>query len=199
MTTYGTIPTASSSPGSSSLGYISRAKERIVSGLGTRRPWKEMVHRHAIGIPGSFPEAVGRVRTNVGYFLMNYVIIVLVVLFLSLLWHPISLIVFVVMMAAWLFLYFLRDEPLVILSRTVNDRVVLIVLSIVTIVLLLLTHATLNILVSLLIGVVVVLVHGVLRKTDDLFGDEESARSAGLLATGDETKRPLQETSSSSS
>nr|DAD48965.1 TPA_asm: hypothetical protein HUJ06_018902 [Nelumbo nucifera] len=99
----------------------------------------------------------------------------------------------------WLFLYFLRDEPLVILSRTVNDRVVLIVLSIVTIVLLLLTHATLNILVSLLIGVVVVLVHGVLRKTDDLFGDEESARSAGLLATGDETKRPLQETSSSSS
>ncbi|XP_010251988.1 PREDICTED: PRA1 family protein F2-like [Nelumbo nucifera] len=198
MTTYGTIPTVSSSlGGSTGLEYISRARERITSELGTRRPWKEMIHLQAIDLPVNFPDAITRIKTNVNYFLMNYAIIVLGILFLSLLWHPISLIVFVVMMAAWLFLYFMRDEPLVILHHTITDGVVLIVLSIVTIGLLLLTRATLNILVSLLIGVVVVLVHAVLRNTDDLFEDEESGGSSGFLATENGTRLQFREPSSS--
>ncbi|KAF8393520.1 hypothetical protein HHK36_021764 [Tetracentron sinense] len=205
MTTYGTIPTAS--PASSNLEFISRAKERIRSGLGTRRPWKEMVNLHAIRFPASFGDAFARMRTNVAYFRMNYAIIVLSILFLSLLWHPISLIVFLIMMGAWLFLYFLRDEALLIFHHTIDDRVVLIVLAVLTIVVLLLTHATLNILVSLLIGVVVLLIHASLRKTDDLLVDEEAAAAAaaesgGLLgggSSGEGLKRPLHESSSSSS
>ncbi|XP_027124447.1 PRA1 family protein F2-like [Coffea arabica] len=180
MTTYGTIPT-SSGGGSTRLEYITRAKERIKEGLGTRRPWREMFNFHSIRLPPSFRDALARIKTNVSYFSMNYAIVVLVILFLSLLWHPISLIVFIVMMAAWLFLYFLRDEPLVIFGRLINDRVVLIVLSVLTIVLLLLTHATVNILVSLLIGAVVVLIHAALRKTEDLMLDEEAA--GGLLGS----------------
>nr|GMC73166.1 PRA1 family protein F2-like [Ipomoea batatas] len=172
MTTYGTIPTSSS--GGASLEYISRTKERLKEGLGLRRPWREMFNFHSIGLPPTFHDAVSRIKTNLAYFRMNYAIVVLGILFLSLLWHPISLIVFVVLMAAWLFLYFLRDEPLIVVGRLINDRVVLIVLSIATIVLLLFTNATGNILISLLIGAVVVLVHGAFRKTDDLFADEES-------------------------
>uniref|UniRef100_A0A2P2IV76 PRA1 family protein n=1 Tax=Rhizophora mucronata TaxID=61149 RepID=A0A2P2IV76_RHIMU len=179
MTTYGSIPTTSSPGTSANLGYLSRAKERIKEGLATRRPWKVMFDYHMFKFPANFHEALARVRTNVGYFRANYAIIVLIILFLSLLWHPISLIVFIIMMAAWLFLYFLRDEPLVIVGRTIDDRVVLIVLSVLTIVFLLLTHVTLNVLVSILIGVVVVVVHGVIRKTDDLFLDEEAS---GLLS-----------------
>ncbi|XP_022723560.1 PRA1 family protein F2-like [Durio zibethinus] len=174
MTNYGTIPTSSSPGPSANLEYLSRAKERIKEGLAARRPWKLMFNIRSVNFPGNLSEAISRVRTNLAYFRMNYTIIVLFILFLSLLWHPISLIVFVVMMAAWLFLYFLRDEPLVFFNRTINDRVVLIVLGVLTIVFLLLTHATLNILVSLLIGAAVVLVHASLRKTDDLY-DEESA------------------------
>ncbi|XAR67640.1 hypothetical protein NMG60_11002484 [Bertholletia excelsa] len=173
MTSYGTIPT-SASPAGPNLEYISRAKERLKEGLGTRRPWKEMFNLHSIGIPANLNDAIGRIRTNLAYFRVNYAMAVLLVLFLSLLWHPISLIVFVVMMAAWIFLYFLRDEPLVILNRTIDDRVVLIGLSVLTIVLLLLTNATANILISLLVGTVLVLIHGALRKTDDLFQDEEA-------------------------
>lgn len=177
-TTYGTIPTSSapsSDPSSSTLDFISRAKERGRSALATRRPWRELVHRRAFTLPTSLSDAYLRIRTNASYFAANYAIIVLFIVFVSLLWHPISLIVFIVMIAVWLFLYFLRDEPLVILGRVIGDKVVLIVLSVLTLVLLLLTHATLNILVSLLVGILVVLAHAAVRRTDDLFLDEEEA------------------------
>lgn len=185
MTTYGAIPTSSSSPGTSSnLDYLSRAKERIKAGLGTRHPWKLMFDFHAVKLPSNFQEALFRIKTNVSFFRMNYAIIVLLILFLSLLWHPISLIVFIIMMAAWLFLYFLRDEPLVVFGRLIDDRVVLIVLSVLTLVFLFLTNAAENISVALLIGVVFVVAHGALRKTDDLFLDEEAT---GLMSTTAET------------
>ncbi|XP_061346131.1 PRA1 family protein F3-like [Gastrolobium bilobum] len=180
MTTYGTIPT-SSSP-STNLEFISRAKQRIKTGLGTRRPWKIMFNLRSFGLPGGVSDAISRIRVNIGYFQMNYAIIMLLVLFLSLLWHPISLIVFIVLMGAWLFLYFLRDEPLVVAGRLISDRVVLIVMALLTVVLLLLTGATLNILVAILIGAVLVVAHAAVRKTDDLFLDEEEA--AGLTPAG---------------
>lgn len=128
----------------------------------------------SINLSHGVSDAISRIKTNVAYFRMNYVIIMLFILFLSLLWHPISLIVFVVMMAAWLFLYFLRDEPLVIFNRTIGDRAVAVGLFVVTIVLLLLTGATWNILSSVLIGVVVVVVHAALRNVDDLSSDVEA-------------------------
>ncbi|KAK1416877.1 hypothetical protein QVD17_25996 [Tagetes erecta] len=180
MTTYGTIPT-SSAGATTNLEYLSRAKQRIKTGLGTRRPWKEMFNLRSINLPHSISESFPRIKTNIGYFRMNYAIIILLILFLSLLWHPISLIVFVVLMAVWLFLYFLRDEPLVVFHRVIDDRAVLIVLAVVTIVLLLLTGATVNILVAVLVGFVVVVVHGVLRRTDDLCLDEDGDEAGGYL------------------
>ncbi|CAH1442472.1 unnamed protein product [Lactuca virosa] len=181
MTSYGTIP-SSSDGGSSKVEFLSRAKERIQTGLGVSRPWKQMFDLHSINIPHGFADAISRIKTNFGYFRMNYALIVLVILFLSLLWNPISLIVFVVSMAAWLFLYFLRDEPLVIFHYTIDDRVVLAVLSVVMVVLLLLTGATMNIILSVLIGLAVVVVHAALRKTDDLCLDEDGVEAGGFLA-----------------
>ncbi|KAI4329163.1 hypothetical protein L6164_021456 [Bauhinia variegata] len=184
MTTYGTIPT-SASP-SANLEYISRAKQRIKAGLGARRPWKAMFNIRSFGLPAGVSDAISRIRINIAYFRMNYAIVVLVILFLSLLWHPISLIVFVVLMAAWLFLYFLRDEPLVIFNRLIDDRVVLIVMSVLTIGFLLLTDVTLNIVVAVLIGLGLVVAHAVLRKTEDLYLDDEetSGLMPNVAATG---------------
>nr|XP_011468905.1 PREDICTED: PRA1 family protein F3-like [Fragaria vesca subsp. vesca] len=115
----------------------------------------------SLTFPLCFGDVLTRLRYNAAYFRMNYAIVVLLILFLSLLWHPISLIV---MLAAWLFLYFLRDEPLVLFGSTV-----------VTIALLFLTSGMMNILVALLIVVVVVAVHTMPRKTEDLHVDEENA------------------------
>ncbi|KAE8684319.1 PRA1 family protein F2 [Hibiscus syriacus] len=176
MTTYGTIPT--SSLPSANLKYLSRAKDRIQEGLGARRPWKLMFNTHSINLPRTLSEAISRFKTNVCYFRMNYTMIVLIILFISLQWHPISLVVLVIMMALWLFLYFLRDEPLVVFNRTIDDCVILIALGLSTFVLLLLIDVTGNILVSVSIGAVVVLLHTSLRKTDDLYDEE----NAGLIS-----------------
>lgn len=139
-----------------------------------------MFNFRSVDLPHGVSDAFSRIKTNIGYFRMNYAILVLVILFLSLLWHPVSLIVFVVMMAAWLFLYFLRDEPLVIFHRTIDDGVVLVVLSVATILLLLLTGATMNIISSILVGLAVVVIHAVFRSTHDLSLDDEAG---GYLAS----------------
>ncbi|KAE8696402.1 PRA1 family protein F2 [Hibiscus syriacus] len=126
MTTYGTIPT-SSTP-SENLEYLSRGKDRIKDSLGARHPWNVMFNIHSINCPRTVSEAISRFRTNVAYFRLNCVMIVLIILFLFLLWHPISLVVLVTTMALWLYLYFLRDKPLAIFNRTIDDSVLLAVL-----------------------------------------------------------------------
>ncbi|OWM77030.1 hypothetical protein CDL15_Pgr010118 [Punica granatum] len=181
MASYGTIPASAGAGESPKLEYISRPKERFKSGLANRRLWREMFNIQSMRLPSSFSYSLSRARTNIVYFRANYAIIVLLVLFLGLLWHPISLIVFIIIMAAWIFLYFLRDEPLEVFSRTVDDRLVLIVMAVLTVVFLLLTHATINILVALLIGAAVVVAHATLRKTDDLLVDNETGGTRGFM------------------
>ncbi|XP_065849328.1 PRA1 family protein F3-like [Euphorbia lathyris] len=171
MTTYGTIP---SEPHTT----ISNPKEKLESSLGTRRPWKELMNISSCNIPADFDESLDRIRTNISYFRYNYIIIILSILFLSLLWHPISLIVFILMMSAWLFLYFLRDDPLIMFGVLMDDKMVMGVLLGVTVVLLFFTDVTNNIVSALVLGVGVVCVHGGFRKVDDLMymgggGDEE--------------------------
>ncbi|KAK4756608.1 hypothetical protein SAY87_006735 [Trapa incisa] len=181
MTSYGTIPTHPNAGDFNNIEYISRTKDRLRSGLADRRPWTEIFDIRSIRLPSSFTHSLSRAKTNFIYFRANYAILMLLVLFLSLLWHPFSLIVFIIIMAAWLVSYFLRDEPLAFFGRTVDDRLVLIVMAVLTIMLLLLTHATINILVALLVGSALVLAHATARKTDNLFLDEETPGTRGLM------------------
>ncbi|AQK84722.1 prenylated rab acceptor family protein [Zea mays] len=175
MSKYGTIPTTSSTPapeGSSQLDFISRAKARGASALATRRPWRELADPRALSVPRGFSDAYRRARANLAHFAANYALVVLLVVFVSLLWRPVSMLVFLACFAAWLVLYFLRDRDvdgtLVICGRGVGDGVVVAV----TLVLLLLTGATGFILTSLLVGLLLVLLHALLHRPADSIDDE---------------------------
>ncbi|TYK10102.1 PRA1 family protein C [Cucumis melo var. makuwa] len=178
MGTYGTIPTEPLP--SSNLHYTSRARERIASALGKRRPWMEMIQPQDLSFPSSFLQLINRIENNAEYFWTNYIFIILFILFLSLLWQPISLVVFIISFLAWLYLYFLHDEPWVVRGSIVDDQLVMVVLMLITIALLLITDATKNIIISMFVGVLVVFVHGALKGSEDALSlDEEGLSECG--------------------
>ncbi|KAF5741872.1 hypothetical protein HS088_TW10G00879 [Tripterygium wilfordii] len=172
---YGAIP-------SPNTGFATRAIANTSSFFATRRPWTEFFNLSSFTRPYSVGEATIRLKRNLNYFRVNYALIILGILFLSLLWHPVSLIVYIIIFVAWFFLYFFREGPLVIVGRTVDDRIVLGVLAVVTIVALVLTSVWLNVLVSILIGAFLVVLHAAFRGTEDLYMDDAEGGDGGLLS-----------------
>ncbi|KAL9680760.1 hypothetical protein QQ045_012539 [Rhodiola kirilowii] len=183
---YGAIPTTSSTtaatPSTSDISFFSSVQYTAQSAIAMRRPWKDFFAFSSLSRPISYREAMSRIRHNVSHFRINYVMIALFLLFLSLLYHPISMIVFLAVFVGWFFFYFFRDEPVRVWNRTIGDRVVLVVLGVVTVVALVLTSVGLNVLVSLSIAVVLIGLHAAFKSTEDAYLDEESAAEGGLVS-----------------
>lgn len=185
----GTAPVASSAA-SRATDLITSFKEQGQALIAARRPWRELLNLGAFARPLTTDEATIRLRRNLAYFRSNYTIVVLLAVFLSLIWHPSSLIAFVALAAAWLFLYFSHNGSLVLFGRAIDDGAVLIALSVVTVVALIVTDVASTVLASFTVGLAIIGIHAVLRTTDDLFLDEQAAASGGLLSV---TGTPVQQ------
>ncbi|XP_010458140.1 PREDICTED: PRA1 family protein E-like [Camelina sativa] len=175
----------SSSSDTTIIGTLSaRAKQTTHSMISTLRPWRQLLDLSALSLPQGYDEAMARLRHNISYFRGNYALAVLVIVFLGLVYHPISMIAFIVVFIGWILLYFSRDanDSIVVSGKQVDDRIVLVLLSLVTILALVYTDVGQNVLVSLIVGLLVAGAHGAFRATDDLFLDEETARQGGLVS-----------------
>ncbi|KAM5552950.1 PRA1 family protein D [Rosa sericea] len=164
-----------------STGIVTRFKEAGQSAMAAHRPWSEFADPTALSLPSNLSDATTRLFQNLTHFRSNYAMVLLVVLFLSLIYHPVSIIVFLIVFAAWVFFYFSRDEELVVFGFPVGDRVVMAVLGVVTVVALVLTHVWLNVVVSGVVGVVLVCLHAVFRGTEDLVMEDKESPYGALL------------------
>ncbi|EPS62668.1 hypothetical protein M569_12125, partial [Genlisea aurea] len=154
----------------------------VRSAYAAARPWRIFFDVSAFSLPLSYGDAMSRIRRNANHFRGNYAVICLAAVFCSLVYHPISMIVFLIASIGWLWLYLCREGPIAVFGRAVDDRIVLLTLSLVTVVALVLTHAALNVLIGIIAGVIASGVHGGFRSTDELFLDESEAAEGGLLS-----------------
>ncbi|KAK7356899.1 hypothetical protein VNO80_16179 [Phaseolus coccineus] len=155
-------------PSAEMLANIKEATQTVAS---TRRPWRVFLDLSALTLPSSISEASTRLAHNFTYFLFNYALLLLLIFLLTLFPHALPLLLFLLLSAAWYFLYFSRDDlPLAIVP-----------LALLTLVALFATGAWLNLLLALLIGALVVFLHGVLRSTDDLIGDDQESPYGPML------------------
>lgn len=164
--------------------FLSRFTSSIRYGFSQRRPWYELLDRSAMARPDSLTEAYSRIRKNFTYFRVNYVTLLTVVLALSLLTHPFSLLVLLSLLGAWAFLYLFRssDQPLVIGSRTFSDAETLIGLVVLTVIVVFVSSVGSLLISALLIGFAIVCAHGAFRVPEDLFLDDQEPANAGFLS-----------------
>ncbi|CAA6654693.1 unnamed protein product [Spirodela intermedia] len=147
--------------------FVSRLSESVRRSLANRRSWGELIDTSAIS----------RVRKNLSYFRVNYMAVIAVVLAVSLLTNPVSLVVLLGLLVGWCLLYLFRpaDTPLVILGRQFSDRETLGGLVILTFVVVFLTSVASVIISALLAGAAIVCAHGAFRVPEDLFLDDQEA------------------------
>ncbi|KAH1162824.1 hypothetical protein GLYMA_01G125900v4 [Glycine max] len=165
--------------------FINNLSASLRHGLDQRRPWSELGDRSAFSKPESFSEATLRVRKNFSYFRVNYYAVVSLILAVSLLTNPFSLILLVGLLASWTFLYLFRpsDQPLVILGRTFSDFETLALLSAFTVFVVFLTSVGSVLVSALMLGVAVVCLHGAFRVPEDLFlDDQDNSQATGFLS-----------------
>lgn len=103
------------------------------------------------------------------------------------LWQPVHLSVFVVLIIACLYVYSRDNEPLVIFGSVIDDSALVLTLLVLTLCIILLTNVTGGILLGVLAGLPVVLVHGMCRNTESLFvledDDEEKVVTMSVVSS----------------
>ncbi|KAJ9187135.1 hypothetical protein P3X46_002627 [Hevea brasiliensis] len=175
-TIYTTIPI-------SPADVISRSLHNLTAFVSRLRPWPELIASGTFNRPDSFASGLSRLRINLRYFRINYAIVVSVSGALSLTGSPYALILFALVFALWLLIYFFREDPLVFWGYQVSDRLVLVGLVLVSILAIWLSGGFWSLVLGIVIGILICGVHAVLKNADGLFLDEREAASRSLISS----------------
>jgi PRA1 family protein 1 len=165
---------------------LSNFKEATLSILSTRHPWTEFLSLSSLSLPSSLSEATTRVGINLTRFLFNYTFIFLFILLISLVYHPLAIVLLLVAFAGWYFLFFSRDsdEPLSLFNVVaVDDRVVVVALVVFSLFVIFVSGVWVNVVVSVLVAAGIVCLHGALRRTDVGGLDDYESPYGPMLAT----------------
>ncbi|KAL1556102.1 PRA1 family protein G2-like [Salvia divinorum] len=174
--TYTTIPI-------SGIDVIYRSTQNLSASLSRCRPWPEFLATvSALDLPPSLSAASLRLRRNAAYFSLNYAIIVTACAAVSLITTPVALILLGFLLFLWLILHFFREDPLLVWGRHVSDWAVIAGLAVLSILALWITGPLHNLSIGIIVGLLISVVHGVLRNPEGLFLDENDAVSTGLIA-----------------
>ncbi|XP_074571603.1 PRA1 family protein B3-like [Curcuma longa] len=178
----GSAPTAPVSTPAFRL-FLSQLNDSVRRSLSDRRPWSELADRSAFSRPESISEATSRLRKNLAYFRVNYAAVVALVLAVSLVTNPFSLLILLALLAAWCLLYLFRpsDQPLIFFGRTFSNRETLGGLVLLSVLVVFLTSVGSIIVSALVVGAGIVAAHGAFRVPEDLFLDEQETGSASSL------------------
>lgn len=163
-----------------------RLKEYSMSVVKQQKPWTEVVDRNALSKPANLTEALGRIKKNTAYFRVNYLLVVLTTCAVTFVMNPSSLLVLATLLAAWVYLLFVRTQPLVIGGRQLSEREKVLGMAAVSfITIFFLTSVGTVFFSSLSFSLAVILLHGAFREPDNLFiDDQESQQSIFNILTG---------------
>ncbi|KAL5997786.1 PRA1 protein B3 [Asimina triloba] len=179
-------PAAAANPSSAFRSFVLRISDSSRLALAQRRSWAELLDRSSFARPTSLSEATSRLRKNLPYYRINYLIVVASVLALSLVFHPGSLLLLLILAAAWIFLYLFRPSdapPISLFGRTFSDREIFGGLIALTIFVVFLTTVGSLIISAIMLGAALVAVHGSFHLPDDLFlDDQEPGANVGFLS-----------------
>lgn len=169
---------------SSSTETLSNFKEAAQSIMSTRHTWSEFLSLSALTLPSSFSDFTTRIGINLTRFLFHYSFILLFILLITLVYHPLSILLLLLSFAGWYFLFFSRDsaEPFSLFNLVaVDDRVVVLALAVFTLVVIAVTGVWLNVLLSVVVAGGVVCLHGGLRRTDEVGLDDYESPYGPML------------------
>ncbi|KAG9448865.1 hypothetical protein H6P81_008830 [Aristolochia fimbriata] len=177
--TYTTIPIAGAD-------VISRSLQNLTSSFSLFRPLPEFLALAEFSPPPSLSSAKRRFLNNLSHFRLNYAVLALSCVILSLLFFqsPFALLFISAIFFLWLVLYFFREDPLLLWERHVTDTFVLAGLVAVSVLALWTTGSLGTLAGGLAAGGLIMAVHGFFRNDEGLFLNEQEAASRGLIAPG---------------
>ena len=156
------------------LVFLISIKDRAKHIINQRKPWEEFCDYTSFKIPKAWPEALEKTNKNVHYFKVNYFLWMVCILAATMLWTPSSIVSLLVVLAAWLYVFIVRTEPLVIGGKELNEREKVILLGCGTFVFVFYVTKTGAVLFTgLMVGLAGVLAHAAVKVPDEMFLYEE--------------------------